>query len=345
MKKILIVVIGILSLGNLFAQVDTIFYNSNWELVEFKDSTVKYFSINDTIDDGKGLKRKDFFISGQLQKEGEYTKGKYSFLKTGIWKTFHNNGNLESKGFYKNSRKDGYWKNWHVNGEIKSAGSYKEDKKNGLWNVWYDNNVKEEILNFEDSKKYYISRWNKDGSVQIEEGNGIYTSYFQSGNIETTGSVLNEEKDGEWKTFDVDQVLINWELYKKGEFIEGISYKDGEEYPYVKKQFQPYTKSCAELKNIEDRDRCGMRVIQLHTMRIDYPQLALDNDIQGVVFISFVINTKGEVADVKILRGTHKLLDDTALNHIKNLPKFIPGREKGIPANIKFNIPITFKLG
>ena len=90
---------------------------------------------------------------------------------------------------------------------------------------------------------------------------------------------------------------------------------------------------------------CTMQKIQGYTARVDYPQIAVDNDIEGKVYISFVVNHKGEVSDVTLLRGVDKLIDNAAMKHIRNMPKFAsPGKQRGKAVKVKYNIPIVFKL-
>lgn len=75
-----------------------------------------------------------------------------------------------------------------------------------------------------------------------------------------------------------------------------------------------------------------------------YPEEAARQNIQGRVVLQFVIEKDGSVGDVKIIRGTHPLLDEEAIRVIKTLPKFIPGKENGEPVRVWFSMPLTFKL-
>ena len=62
---------------------------------------------------------------------------------------------------------------------------------------------------------------------------------------------------------------------------------------------------------------------------LKYPKYALENGIQGRVLVSFVMNEKGEVRDVKISRGIHSSLDEEALRVVSASPKWRPGRHHG----------------
>lgn len=90
---------------------------------------------------------------------------------------------------------------------------------------------------------------------------------------------------------------------------------------------------------------CSIKKIQEYVAKVDYPQEAIDADIEGKVYISFVVGKDGNVIDVHLLRGVHKLLDDASLAHIKNMPTFFkPGFQRGKEVKVKYNIPIVFGL-
>lgn len=107
----------------------------------------------------------------------------------------------------------------------------------------------------------------------------------------------------------------------------------------------PKFKGCESMSGAA-ATQCTMKKIQEYAYKVDYPQIAIDNDIEGKVYISFVVGKDGKVTDVKLLRGVDKLLDNAAMKHIKSMPKFAsPGKQRGKAVKVKYNIPIVFKLG
>ena len=89
----------------------------------------------------------------------------------------------------------------------------------------------------------------------------------------------------------------------------------------------------------------GMKAL-LHYLgkHIKYPTIAVENDIQGKVYVRFVINEKGELGDAQVIRSVDSLLDKEALRVVSNLPKWKPGRQAGKPVSVWFTIPIVFVL-
>lgn len=77
---------------------------------------------------------------------------------------------------------------------------------------------------------------------------------------------------------------------------------------------------------------------------VKYPAQAQQKGIQGKVFVSFVVDKKGSVKNVKIARGADPLLDAEALRVVNSFPQWIPGKEKGKKVAVQYTVPINFRL-
>jgi protein TonB len=89
----------------------------------------------------------------------------------------------------------------------------------------------------------------------------------------------------------------------------------------------------------------GERALMKDIMsRVVYPELAKENGAKGRVFVQFVVNSKGEVDRVKIVRGVDALLDNEAVRVIKTLTGWTPGMQRGKPVNVSYTVPINFQL-
>ncbi len=76
----------------------------------------------------------------------------------------------------------------------------------------------------------------------------------------------------------------------------------------------------------------------------EYPQVALENGVQGTVRVRFVVKKDGTIGDVKVLKPVDPNLDKEAIRVIKSLPKFIPGKMNGHAVNCYFTAPVRFKI-
>ncbi len=78
---------------------------------------------------------------------------------------------------------------------------------------------------------------------------------------------------------------------------------------------------------------------------MQYPEEAIKEGIEGQVICQFTVKTDGSIDNIIVVSSAHKLLDQEAIRIIKNMPKWIPGKnENGEIEDSKFTLPITFKL-
>lgn len=81
----------------------------------------------------------------------------------------------------------------------------------------------------------------------------------------------------------------------------------------------------------------------LNAMAI-YPLEAKDRNIQGTVYISFVVEKNGSTSEVTILQSPHELLSNEALRVMSYMPDWIPGKRDGKLVRIKYRLPMVFNL-
>lgn len=81
------------------------------------------------------------------------------------------------------------------------------------------------------------------------------------------------------------------------------------------------------------------------TSNIVYPMIAVEYDVEGTVYLSFVIDEEGEITDVKVLRGIGYGCDKEAVDVVKRMPTWKPGRdEHNNPIKVLYTLPVKFKL-
>jgi len=78
-----------------------------------------------------------------------------------------------------------------------------------------------------------------------------------------------------------------------------------------------------------------------------YPPSAIDDQIQGRVYLKFVVTSTGSLEDITVLRGVQgeEALHREAIRVIKlTNGKWIPGKQNGKAVNVAFTLPVVFKL-
>jgi TonB family protein len=77
---------------------------------------------------------------------------------------------------------------------------------------------------------------------------------------------------------------------------------------------------------------------------LNYPDLAKENNIEGKVYLKFVVRSTGEIDNIQIARGIHEVLDTAAIELVKKMPRWNPGVQNGKTVSVYFILPVVFRL-
>ena len=75
-----------------------------------------------------------------------------------------------------------------------------------------------------------------------------------------------------------------------------------------------------------------------------YPEKAKEDSITGKVVVRFVVEADGSITNVEVIRSSNKILDKEAVRVIKNMPKWIPGKQEKTPVRMVMVVPINFQM-
>ena len=124
---------------------------------------------------------------------------------TGSKVSYHENGQLEYKGNYKNGEQDGLVESYHKNGQLYKKENYKDGEQDGLVESYYENGQ----LQYKGNRK--------DG-----EQDGLIESYYENGQLQYKGNRKDGEQDGLVESYYENGQLQKKENYKDGK-LEGVS--------------------------------------------------------------------------------------------------------------------------
>lgn len=77
---------------------------------------------------------------------------------------------------------------------------------------------------------------------------------------------------------------------------------------------------------------------------LKYPTQARRLQIEGKVFVHFVVDKNGRLSDIKIVKGIGTGCDKEVLRIINISPNWNPGKQRGLPVKVRMMMPITFRL-
>lgn len=106
----------------------------------------------------------------------------------------------------------------------------------------------------------------------------------------------------------------------------------------------PAFKDCA-ITNDTSEDCFNKNFVGHINKYFAYPLKAAENNIEGKVIAYFVIDSNGDVVNVKTRAAKGKeILEAATRKLIEKLPKFLPGKHNGKATNVSHAFPVTFKL-
>ena len=84
----------------------------------------------------------------------------------------------------------------------------------------------------------------------------------------------------------------------------------------------------------------GLGAYYIH---IEYPEEAIEQNIQGRLILTFVVEPDGSTSEVAVLRSLHPLCDSSAVRALRKT-HFIPGYQNGEPVRVRMRLPVKFRI-
>ncbi len=153
---------------------------------------------------------------------------------------------------------------------------------------------------------------------------------------EVTVDAVSEE-DGLPSQDDLNQLTANVPVDVP---VEAVIEKKGEVMDIPEAQKEIFT-IVEEMPSYPGGDALRQKFLAENMV---YPQQDAETGIQGTVYVQFVVDSKGNITDVKILRGIGGTCDAEASRVVKMMPQWHPGKQNGKAVRVLFIMPVVFKL-
>ena len=89
----------------------------------------------------------------------------------------------------------------------------------------------------------------------------------------------------------------------------------------------------------------GIKALGQYLSRsLRYPAEARQKNVQGRVYVRFVITQTGEIRELRVLKGIGSGCDEEAVRVVSQMPNWNPGKQGGKPVSVQYNLPIQFEL-
>ncbi len=254
-------------------------------------------------------------------------------------------------------------KEYYKNGKIRMVGNSKTNspdlKFQGAQISYYLNGHRMSVCTFEDgnpvgevlayypSGKFHYSKSYVDGNpvlfnecrdslglVLTEHGTGRWIEYDENLYwVSAVGDVRNGHQDGAWQGALNDSTIYR-ALYDKGKLIFSTPSRK-----YLTRQNSP-----REDDSIPKFPGGYQELYVFLGRNIRYPARARQNDTQGTVVLSFIVEKDGTLTNFNIEKRVGDGCDEEAMRVMKLSPRWQPGLKNGSPISTKYTIPVSFKM-
>lgn len=86
------------------------------------------------------------------------------------------------------------------------------------------------------------------------------------------------------------------------------------------------------------------KLIEYISSEVKYPGNAKDMEMEGAVYVSFIVEKDGSISSAEIKKGVYEDLNNEALRVVESMPKWIPAEHKGEKVAVQLVLPIRFDL-
>lgn len=105
----------------------------------------------------------------------------------------------------------------------------------------------------------------------------------------------------------------------------------------------PSFPGCESIRDKATKKKCAEeKMMDFLYSNLYYPKEAYDNGVEGMVVASFIVEKDGKIIGAKIVRDIGAGCGREALNVINAMPDWEPGKQRGKPVRVQFNLPIRF---
>jgi protein TonB len=162
---------------------------------------------------------------------------------------------------------------------------------------------------------------------------GTSTTWYEDGKPHTKQDFVAGKRHGELLVYYPGGQLRRRDQFQAGTRTAGACFgPDGQPVPYFEYEQMPVYQGGYEAL-LGDIARS-----------LRYPGEALRRQVQGKVFVEFVVDASGKVENVHVTRGLSLETDTEAVRVVRQLRGFLPGRFDGEPVSVSFTVPISFAI-
>lgn len=106
----------------------------------------------------------------------------------------------------------------------------------------------------------------------------------------------------------------------------------------------PRFSGCEHITELNDRKQCAQSNLMKYIGdNFQYPEAAKASNIEGTVVVRIIVNHQGCPIDTRIVRSLSDEVDQEVIRIMKQMPRWIPGKQRDKTVDVYFNIPVKVR--
>lgn len=223
--------------------------------------------------------------------------------------------------------RQGPFREWYDDGRLWKEGSFNKGLMDGEWS-FYDFNSGARV---------------QSGFYQEGLKTGPWHQYDTLGRILLEENYLAGQLHGAWQKWNTQGELIQTREYAHGVLVTSVPADSARD---IQDESFPLLGGCATLPiTEEEKKQCSDKLLmQWIYPRLEYPEIARENDLTGIAYFQFTIDKTGALTHLRTMRGLCAPIEEQCRKALMGLPAWTPGQMGGEPVNVRFVFPIKFNL-
>lgn len=166
--------------------------------------------------------------------------------------------------------------------------------------------------------------------------NGTYESWFDNGQLDCHEVFEHGKRVGDMQLYYRNGQLKRQAHYTGPFESTGQCFAaDGQVIPFFEYE---------QLPVYPDGDGGQQAIVVAIQRGVRYPKDALRAQREGRVYVSFIVNRSGRVADIKVVKSLFPSIDAAVVQAVNRLKIFKPGQQDGKEVAVSYTVPVTFRI-
>ena len=292
---------------------------------------------------------KGYYENGTLAYELRYEGNAVENI--GLAKAYWPNGQIKEVFPIRNSKLDGVYEAYFENGQLHRQTEYKEGQRYSVLGAYAPDGTPCEDGTLQHGEgfclMYYLPEVGDTSSLKpramynYKEGVLVGEKLFElDGKTKGVFAIRGNKRISQVKATlsSGDPLLtITSEQYH---YTEGDW---GEEKGRMPLMFEGDLSRDSTFSRMPAFQQGNKGLVAYFTKEIKYPKTAVAVGAGGKVEVVFRVSSTGEIEGIKIFKGSHMLLNKSAVEVVRNAPRFTPSFTYGVPVWVTYTLPVNFQ--